>query len=60
MGRTHSGAEEEHKEEGAEETCYGLTTNPCSTSAVPCSARGEGRGAKKDAVEYFGLGQEGR
>lgn len=60
MGTTHTGVEEEHNEEGAEETCYGLTPNPSSTSAVPCSAWQEGRGAAKAAVEYFGLGQEGR
>lgn len=31
VGRTHSGAEENYKEEGvAEENSYGLTTNPHS------------------------------
>lgn len=59
MGRTHTGVEEECEGEGAEESSYGLTANPCSTSSVHCSAWGGGRGAEKEAVEYFGLGQEG-
>lgn len=42
------------------EDCYRLTANPCSTSTVHCSAWRGGRGAEKEAVEYFGLGQEGR
>lgn len=40
--------------------CYGQTANPCSTSTVHCSEWGGGRGAEKEAVENFGLGQEGR
>lgn len=59
LERTHTGVQEECKKEGAEESCYGLTTNPCSMSSVHWSAWGGGRGAEKEAVEYFGLGQEG-